>query len=168
MHISTPLITAALAVAVAAHSTKEAALQRIGKRDTRVWRFGNRLVGSPIHRRDIDPDAFFGTPKITPKVFLANSSFVPPEVLNTTKTFKESDHFRVYDALSEDQATKTLAMMEAAYDCFVNDFKFRTTGLSYKQKKDEGYSGPFYKENIFGKPQSVLGCSGDICTEGVM
>lgn len=66
-------------------------------------------------------------------------------------SFKDSDHFRVYGAQSDDQAARTLAMLEAAYDCYVNDLRWRTSGLSYNAKSDEGYAGAFWKENVFGK-----------------
>lgn len=149
MRISTPFVTAALAVAVSAHPTKQATALPICKKDTKIWSFGNLSVASSVIRRDVPVDTLFGTPKSTPAVFVGNSKIGPPE---GRKTFQESNHFRVYDAQSTDQATKTLAIMEAAYDCFVNDMKFRTSGLSYNAKSDEGYSGPLYKENIYGKP----------------
>lgn len=149
MRISTPFATAVLASAVSAHPTKEATALPKCKRDSNIWSFGNLSVTSSLSRRDVTPDNFFGTPKTTPKVFEGNPKIGPKE--DAGKTFEQSDHFRVYNAKSAAQATKTLAMMEAAYDCFVNDMKFRTSGLSYNAKSDEGYSGPFYKENIYGK-----------------
>ncbi|KAE9991040.1 hypothetical protein EG327_000579 [Venturia inaequalis] len=157
MHIPTPFITAALAVSVSAHPTKEALTSQICRRDTKIWSFENVPMTSSLHtRRALPPDNFFGTPKSIPAVFKGTAEVGPPE---GGKVFQESAHFRVYDAQSTTQATKTLAMMEAAYDCFVNDMKFRTSGLSFNAESDEGYTGPFYKENIYGKA-SMPGAAG--------
>ncbi|TLD36007.1 putative dockerin type 1 protein [Venturia nashicola] len=162
MYISTSLITAVLAMAVSAHPTEIAPILQTCKRDTKIWSFNSLPVASSLDRRDVPVDSFFGTPNTTPAVFKANPKIGPPGI---GRTFKESAHFRVYDALSEAQATKTLAMMEAAYDCFVNDMKFRTPGLSYNAKTDEGYEGPFYKENIFSKAD-IPGAIGVMNTDG--
>lgn len=119
----------------------------------------SRITAAMGSRPDIDN--MYGTPKSIPKTFEGN------KIGGSGGNFKESDHFRVHGATSDQQATKTLAMMEAAYDCFVNDMKWRTSGLSYNAKSDDGYSGPFYKENIFGK--STLGAAaGLMCAIGLL
>ncbi|KAL0933704.1 dockerin type 1 [Colletotrichum truncatum] len=59
--------------------------------------------------------------------------------------FKDSDHFRVYGAGSGD-ADKALGMLESAYDCFVHNLGWRSTGLSFN---DDSNAGPFYKTNIY-------------------
>lgn len=157
MRIFTSSVLVALTVAASAAPTKDEIVSSVCNAERSVWSTGNLFEASPVSRSydapGPDVDTIYGTPKSTPKVFEGNSKIGPAGGMGGT--FKESDHFRVYGAQSDDQATKTLAMMEAAYDCYVNDLKWRTSGLSYNAKSDDGYSGPFYKENIFGK--STLG-----------
>ncbi|TLD39313.1 putative dockerin type 1 protein [Venturia nashicola] len=137
--------------------------------NNQVWSTGSMFKFAPVSRitdeamvslQDIDLK--HGTPKSTPKTFEGNPTIRSPG--GTGGTFKESDHFRVYGATSGGQAEKTLGMLEASYDCFVNDMKWRTSGLSYNAKNDDGYFGPFYKENIFGKAE-LGGASGVMHTD---
>ncbi|GKT50107.1 uncharacterized protein ColSpa_10288 [Colletotrichum spaethianum] len=58
--------------------------------------------------------------------------------------FKDSAHFRVYDG--GDNADDSLAMLEGAYECFVNTLGWRSSGLSYNPGSDDG---PYYKTNIY-------------------
>lgn len=153
MRISTGSVLAALAITASSAPVQDASASPVCDASNNVWSTGNLFEIAPVSRisDDLGPgiENLYGTPKDTPKAFIGNSKIGPLGGMGGT--FKESDHFRVYGATSNEQAVKTLAMMEAAYDCFVNDMKWRTSGLSYNAKTDNGYSGPFYKENIFGK-----------------
>jgi hypothetical protein len=67
-------------------------------------------------------------------------------------SFKDSAHFRVFDA-PENVVKATLDMMEGAYDCFVEKLGWRSSGLSinnYSSTADA--TGPFYKTNIYAVP----------------
>ncbi|KAH6697561.1 hypothetical protein F5X68DRAFT_197584 [Plectosphaerella plurivora] len=76
---------------------------------------------------------------VGPATFTAN-----PNVGPGGSDFKDSAHFRVYgNAANADAA---LAMLEGAYECFVDTLGFRSSGLSYNQNNDDG---PFYKTNIY-------------------
>jgi hypothetical protein len=154
MHVFANAALSVLVIAAAAAPTTDEVSPPICDSNNKIWSTGNVFNTSPVSRiydaPGADVDTIYGIPKNVPKSFVANSKMGPPGALGGS--FKESDHFRVYGAKSDAQAAKTLVMMEAAYDCFVNDLKHRTSGLSYNAKTDDGYSGPFYKENIFGRP----------------
>ncbi|KAI4865737.1 hypothetical protein F4820DRAFT_419617 [Hypoxylon rubiginosum] len=60
--------------------------------------------------------------------------------------YKDSPHFRVYDAVSDSVANTVLQTLESAYDCFINGQGWRSTGLSFNQENDDG---PWYKMNIY-------------------
>ncbi|KAI1134603.1 hypothetical protein F5Y05DRAFT_202563 [Hypoxylon sp. FL0543] len=62
------------------------------------------------------------------------------------KTYKDSPHFRVYDAPSDSVANTLLQTLESAYDCFVLGQGWRSTGLSFNQDNDDG---PWYKMNVY-------------------
>ncbi|KAK5626089.1 hypothetical protein RRF57_001804 [Xylaria bambusicola] len=59
--------------------------------------------------------------------------------------YTDSAHFRLYGA-SGTQASASLNMLEAAYDCYINTMGWRSSGLSYNSATDDG---PFYKVNIY-------------------
>ncbi|KAI1099793.1 hypothetical protein F4804DRAFT_320852 [Jackrogersella minutella] len=61
-------------------------------------------------------------------------------------TYKDSPHFRVYDAASDSVANTLLQTLESAYDCFVTGQGWRSTGLSFNQDND---NGPWYKMNVY-------------------
>lgn len=57
--------------------------------------------------------------------------------------YQDSPHFRVYS--QDQQASDTaLRMLEAAHECFIADFGFRSTGLSFNTD-----NAPYYKTNIY-------------------
>jgi hypothetical protein len=55
---------------------------------------------------------------------------------------KDSDHFALYNASDPDTV---LNFMEGAHKCFIEDWCFRSPGLS--SKSDDG--GPYYKTNLY-------------------
>ncbi|KAI2777789.1 hypothetical protein F4815DRAFT_479991 [Daldinia loculata] len=61
-------------------------------------------------------------------------------------SYKDSPHFRVYDATSDSVANAVLQTLESAYDCFVTGQGWRSTGLSFNQDND---NGPWYKMNVY-------------------
>ncbi|MDH5676792.1 MAG: DUF6055 domain-containing protein [Myxococcales bacterium] len=67
--------------------------------------------------------------------------------------FQESDHFRVYGSGSDVDAT--LDHLEAAHRCFVEDWCFRSPGLSVHSD-----DGPYYKFNVYGV--ATLGGAGGV------
>jgi hypothetical protein len=157
MRISSRSVFAALTITASAAPVQDEIVSSVCDANNNVWSTGTLFQAVPVSRiyeaPGPDIDTIYGTPKSTPKAFEGNSKIGPAGGMGGS--FKESDHFRVYGAQSDEQAAKTLAMLEAAYACYVNDLKWRTSGLSYNAKTDDGYSGPFYKENVFGK--STLG-----------
>ncbi|KAK5661247.1 hypothetical protein OQA88_11141 [Cercophora sp. LCS_1] len=62
--------------------------------------------------------------------------------------YKDSPHFRIYSATSDAVADGAIAMLEAAYTCFVDDLGWRSPGLSYKQQ-DNDNAGPWNKLNVY-------------------
>ena len=60
--------------------------------------------------------------------------------------FKDSPHFRIYDATSDSVADSTIQTLESAYDCFVTGQGWRSTGLSFNMEND---NGPWYKMNVY-------------------
>ncbi|KAI1373154.1 hypothetical protein F4677DRAFT_430398 [Hypoxylon crocopeplum] len=60
--------------------------------------------------------------------------------------YKDSPHFRVYDAASDSVANTIIQTLESAYDCFINGQGWRSTGLSFNQDND---NGPWYKMNVY-------------------
>ncbi|KAH6982620.1 hypothetical protein EDB80DRAFT_657056 [Ilyonectria destructans] len=75
-----------------------------------------------------------------PATFTANNKVGPGG-----SSFKDSDHFRVYNADSAASAS-ALAMLEGAYDCFVTKLGWRSSGLSYNADNDDG---PWTKTNVY-------------------
>lgn len=66
-------------------------------------------------------------------------------------TFKDSNHFRVYaPGVATATVDNTLDMLEAAYDCFVGNLGWRSTGLSYNfNTAAQDAAGPWYKTNVY-------------------
>lgn len=60
--------------------------------------------------------------------------------------FKDSPHFRIYDAASDAVADTIIQSLESAYDCFVEGQGWRSTGLSFNTETD---TGPWYKMNVY-------------------
>jgi hypothetical protein len=59
---------------------------------------------------------------------------------------KDSPHFRIYGATNDALADGAIAMLEAAYTCFVDDLGWRSPGLSFRQDND---NGPWNKLNVY-------------------
>ncbi|KAB5551080.1 hypothetical protein GE09DRAFT_964872 [Coniochaeta sp. 2T2.1] len=76
-----------------------------------------------------------------PSDFQAN-----PKVGPGGTKYKDSPHFRIYNAPNDTIADATIKSLESAYSCFVDDLKWRSTGLSFRQDNDDG---PFYKLNMY-------------------
>jgi len=60
--------------------------------------------------------------------------------------YKDSPHFRVYNAADDGVANAVLQTLESAYECFVTGQGWRSTGLSFNQDND---NGPWYKVNVY-------------------
>ena len=60
--------------------------------------------------------------------------------------FKDSAHFRIYNAPSNDVADNMIRSLESAYTCFVTHLGWRSTGLSFRDKEDKG---PWTKVNVY-------------------
>jgi hypothetical protein len=69
--------------------------------------------------------------------------------------FRDSPHFRIYGG-SEVQASGAIALLEAAYSCFVETLCWRSSGLSYNASTEDG---PFTKVNIYAVA-SLTGAAG--------
>jgi hypothetical protein len=52
--------------------------------------------------------------------------------------YKDSPHFRVYNTADDGVANTVLQTLESAYECFVADQGWRSTGLSFNQDNDNG------------------------------
>ncbi|CAI6337557.1 unnamed protein product [Periconia digitata] len=70
-------------------------------------------------------------------------------------TFQDSAHFRIYNAPSASTGSATLAIMEAAHQCFVSELGWRTPG----QSNNGGQTGGPYKMNIYTVADNALGGS---------
>ena len=71
-------------------------------------------------------------------------------------SYKDSPHFRIYNAPSTSVADKGISLLESAYTCFITNLGYRSTGLSYKAAND---NGPWYKMNIYSH-DSLPGAAG--------
>jgi len=81
--------------------------------------------------------------------------FTPnPQVGWGGNKWKDTRHFRLYNAPSDSAATSALNSLEAAYTCFVRDLGWRSPGLSFLKGDD---NGPFYKLNVYVTNESVTG-----------
>lgn len=75
--------------------------------------------------------------------------------------YKDSAHFRIYHSgprvasISQRNLDITLAHLEGAYDLFIDDMGFRSTGLSNHEYSD---AGPHYKLNLY--PASYMNAGG--------
>ncbi|KAK0702188.1 hypothetical protein B0H67DRAFT_604521 [Lasiosphaeris hirsuta] len=75
------------------------------------------------------------------------AQFTPnPRVGPGGTRYKDSSHFRIYAATNDAVADGAIAMLEAAYSCFVDDLGWRSPGLSFKQETDDG---PWNKLNVY-------------------
>ncbi|KAK0643310.1 hypothetical protein B0T16DRAFT_391852 [Cercophora newfieldiana] len=77
-----------------------------------------------------------------PAQFTAN-----PRVGPGGTRFKDSPHFRIYGATNDAVADGAIAMLEAAYTCFVEDLGWRSPGLSFRNF--ESTNGPWNKLNVY-------------------
>lgn len=75
--------------------------------------------------------------------------------------FKDSPHFRIYNASNDTIADTTIKGLEAAYSCFVTNLGWRSTGLSFRADNDDG---PFYKVNVY-QVDSLPGASANTGTD---
>ena len=91
-----------------------------------------------------------------PAQFTAN-----PRVGPGGTKYKDSAHFRIYGASSDDIANRAIAMLEAAYSCFVDDLGWRSPGLSFRQETDDG---PWYKLNVY-QVDSLQGAAANTPTD---
>ncbi|CAO2658677.1 Nn.00g064000.m01.CDS01 [Neocucurbitaria sp. VM-36] len=81
-----------------------------------------------------------------PATYTAN-----PSIGGGGSSFKDSAHFRVYDA-STSAADATLRLLEAAHSCFVETLGWRTPALSWTAQTDSAW----YKTNVYSKKASEL------------
>lgn len=88
-------------------------------------------AAQPVARQASEPDEY-----------TANSNIGPGG-----STYLDSEHFRVYGN-SGDEATNALGKLEAAFECFVRDLNFRSTGVSFN-----GDDGTFTKTNVYSVAQ---------------
>ncbi|KAI0173064.1 hypothetical protein GGR52DRAFT_541766 [Hypoxylon sp. FL1284] len=77
--------------------------------------------------------------------------------------YKDSPHFRVYDAASDSIANAALQTLESAYDCFIIKQGWRSTGLSFNQDND---NGPWYKMNVYDVASLGAGTAANTGTDG--
>lgn len=68
-----------------------------------------------------------------------------PSIGRGGSQFTDSPHFRIYGSASASTVETTTNHLEAAYSCFVEDWCFRSPGLSVHSD-----DGPYYKMNIYG------------------
>ncbi|KAI1775950.1 hypothetical protein F4818DRAFT_393480 [Hypoxylon cercidicola] len=96
------------------------------------------LVAIPLGWAAAAPSRVLATP---PAEFTPNTRVGPGGT-----RYKDSPHFRCYDAASDSVADTVLQTLESAYDCFINGQGWRSTGLSFNQENDDG---PWYKMNVY-------------------
>ncbi|KAI9148225.1 hypothetical protein HJFPF1_12052 [Paramyrothecium foliicola] len=104
-------------------------------------------VGFPV------ADSPVGNPVRNPVVANPAAEAVDPSASYTANpnigpggsNFKDSAHFRVYNA-ADTAADQSLAMLEAAHDCFVTTLGWRSSGLSFNDASD---SGALTKTNVY-------------------
>src|SRR5437868_5060015 len=93
---------------------------------------------------------------VAPAEFTAN-----PKVGPGGTKFKDSAHFRIYNASSDAVANGAIAMLEAAYACFVDDLGWRSPGLSFRVDGDDG---PWNKLNVY-QVDSIQGAAANTPTD---
>ncbi len=97
------------------------------------------------------------TPAVTPPAdFLAN-----PKVGPGGTKYKDYPHFRIYNAQNDSIADGASKPLEAAYQCYVNDLGWRSSGLSFRQETDDG---PFYKVNVY-RVEDLPGAAANTATD---
>ncbi|KAI8628793.1 hypothetical protein F5Y19DRAFT_96690 [Xylariaceae sp. FL1651] len=94
-----------------------------------IW-FAKSVISAPSTVQATPPAEFTPNPKVGP---------------GGTK-FKDSPHFRVYNAADDSVANAIIQTLESAYECFVTGQGWRSTGLSFNQDND---NGPWYKVNVY-------------------
>ena len=99
---------------------------------------------------------FLAASDTPPADFQANPSIGPGGT-----NYKDSPHFRIYNAPNETIADATIKGLEAAYSCFITNLGWRSTGLSFRQDNDDG---PFYKVNVY-RVDSLPGASANTGTD---
>ncbi|PKS10928.1 hypothetical protein jhhlp_002686 [Lomentospora prolificans] len=76
-----------------------------------------------------------------PTEFQGNSAIGPGG-----SQYKDSPHFRIFAAPSNDVADSMIRSLESAYTCFVDHLGWRSTGLSFRDASD---AGPWTKVNVY-------------------
>jgi hypothetical protein len=76
--------------------------------------------------------------------------------------FKDSPHFRIYGATSDAVADGAIAMLEAAYMCFVEDLGWRSPGLSFRAF--DSNSPSYNKVNVY-QVESLPGAAANAPTD---
>ena len=84
---------------------------------------------------------------VGPATYTAN-----PSIGGGGSSFKDSAHFRVYDASTDAIAGTTLQHLEAAHSCYVEQLGWRTPALSWTSDTDDAW----YKTNVYSKQESDL------------
>ncbi|KAI3321144.1 hypothetical protein HD806DRAFT_546930 [Xylariaceae sp. AK1471] len=92
--------------------------------------FARGIIGAPSPVQAVPPAEFTPNTRVGP---------------GGTK-YKDSPHFRVYNAADDTVANTILQTLESAYECFVTGLGWRSTGLSFNQDND---NGPWYKVNVY-------------------
>lgn len=100
-------------------------MKRTGSLVAALWAYATAA-------QDVDP----------PAEYPANPAVGPGGI-----TFKDSPHFRIYDAPTEALADSALASLESAYTCFVTHLNWRSSGLSFLTEPTN--EGPRYKVNVY-------------------
>ena len=95
-----------------------------------LWFYAIFARGAPTHSQAAPPAEFTPNTRVGPG----------------GGRFKDSPHFRIYDATSDSVAGATIQTLESAYDCFVTGQGWRSTGLSFNTEDD---NGPWYKMNVY-------------------
>jgi len=94
------------------------------------------------------------TPQVTARALVSLAAAEPPSQFTANPRvgpggvrFKDSPHFRIYGATNDSLADGAIAMLEAAYTCFVDDLDWRSPGLSFRDFESE--NGPWNKLNVY-------------------
>jgi hypothetical protein len=107
------------------------------------------------------PIILYGVATVTAQIG-APPQFTAKEVGPGGSNFKDSPHFRIHGANSENDASIAIKMLEAAYECYVVDLGWRSSGLSFNPGSD---SGPWYKENVYAMASAGAGAAGVMKTD---
>lgn len=110
------------------------------------------LLHLPFSVDALPTDSLLAPRAAPPVQYTAN-----PSVGSGSGSFKDSAHFRVYNAPAA-TSDQTLKILEAAHSCFVETLGWRTPGLSINTPPQNGAEvGPWYKMNIYQVPSSEIG-----------